>query len=214
MNNAPKTKVKKTMWMKRFEQHERYVNTIMNFQPIPLPTAEYNKLVNRFATKMKFSSEQATLDYLGKRWSEFCLDAHETLRANLQPGAVKWGFALDLGRFPCAMIDRIFCLNTQCKKEEVSTSVMVNREEIPVRILKYHFLLEIGFPKLDTEDCWWINFHFPILPDHPSFQKMEYTALTFVCNDFDNRVYCNWQMRNFTMAVNKDFSEGFWQPTT
>lgn len=195
------------------QKHLKAVEEIRSFKAIPQPITDFYKCLQTLQQRMPkpFPSNTELFEYLERRWWEFCEDTRIILKANLQPGSIKWGFNLRVGTFPCAILDRIFCLNTQCKKEEIDTSVTVNREVIPYKIFKYSFLFETGFPKLNTDSAWWINLHLPT-PQQKDFQRSDYTALTFVCNDFDNRVYVNWEMKNFVLRHND--TEGMWVLTS
>lgn len=201
-------------WHKDKEYHEKRVEAVRSFKAIPQPDKEFWQALVRENLKMKrpFQYVEDLLLHMERNWSSFCEDARATLTANLQPGDVKFGYKLNLGRYPWAVMDRLFSMNTQCKKEVVESSMDINRETVPYRLFKYSFMLETGFPSLDTDMMWWVNLHFPN-EKKKDLQMSRYTALTVVCSDYDNRVYCNWEMQSFTMWIDPDKKQGKWLKT-
>ncbi|KAG2385698.1 hypothetical protein C9374_003513 [Naegleria lovaniensis] len=208
-------KFRKRRWVKTVEAHQKRVDIIVNFVANPVPREEFWKCLERVNQNLQkpFMSFCDMMLYLERRWNEFCAEAYATLKANLQPGGMKFGSSLNLGRFPYAVLDWILCRNYQCKKEVVETSININREEVPVRVFKYSFMSETGLPKLGNDSFWYMNLHFPT-EKQPTFQKSEYTSLTIVVNDYDNRVYCNWEMVNYVMWIDRDGMSGRWTKTT
>ena len=155
------------------------------------------------------------------RWSEFCVDAIATLKTKLQPGSTKWGYRLELGKMNCGYLDKMLCDNTCCLKEVVDTTIVLNRKITHAKLYKYQFCIENGFPKLDTNEEWWNNYHLPEEEywhrfyepcSETSLQRSNFTHLTIISNDYDNRVYCHYALENWNMVyeVNKA-AENDWE---
>ena len=188
--------------MDRLKAHEKHVGVVASVKPIPFSKDVYDTMISKMCHGMKsFESQSKLDDYLERRWSEFCVDAIATLTTKLQPRGQKWGYKLELGRMNCGYLDKMLCANTHCLKEVIDTSIILNRTIVPAKLYKYQFLIETGFPKMDTDEEWWNNLHLPT-PTDPSYQSSQFTRLTFVSNDYDNRVYCHYQLKNWNMIMN------------
>lgn len=204
-------KFREPVWVKRINNHQLKVQSIRSFKPNPIAAEEFTNCLKAMSlrTGKPFNSDEDMYDYLERRWNEFSYDAVKVLCANLQPGEVKWGYKLDLGTISYAILDRILCLNHNCKKEVINIEQTINREIVPTRIFKYHFMKECGFPKFKSSYDWTYNLLFPN-EEKPNLQICEYTAMTLVCNDYDNRVYANWEMSCHLMRCYDNFDFGCW----
>ncbi|EFC40691.1 predicted protein [Naegleria gruberi] len=204
-------KFREPVWVKRVKAHQTKVQSIRSFKPNPIDRAEFDNCLKEMSlrTGKPFNSDTEVYEYLERRWNEFSFDAVKVLCANLQPGDVKWGYKLHLGTISYAILDRILCLNHNCKKEIIDIEQTINREKVPTRIFKYHFMKECGFPKFKSSYDWTFNLLFP--DEEKSYlQICEYTAMTLVCNDYDNRVYVNWEMSCHSMKCYDNFDFGYW----
>ena len=203
-----KSRFEKPLWMKRLEQKQRKIDATLNFKANPLPLRDFFDSIAVLFNSLQLSDEEGW-KYLEVRWREFCIDAIRSLDLNLQPGEMKWGYRLELGRFSFAVIDRIFCQNTPCIKTQIDEILTVGGMDVPCRLFKYSFLLESGFPKFNTEKEWWKMLTLPS-KGYNILSESKYTALSITVNDYDSRVYCGWEMETWKHVVIPSQTEGSW----
>lgn len=205
------------LWARRMEMERQYIEKVRAFKPIPIRDDEFYEAIRQYSSCMSFSEDADLMNYVNRRWKEFCVYAIITLRDVLTVGKGKSG-RLDLGKMNYAVVDRIFS-NLSCIKEMKEDTMEIGYDKVVVKYYKYHFVAECGFPSLDTTNEWWRASFFPdqTCPDMP-LQESKFTHLTFTTNDRDNTVSCCWDMETYTMVINNygedhRLGEGFWSLT-
>jgi len=202
------------LWELYEKRHQKQVMKVRNFQPFTLSQEVFNQGLLDLANKIDCQVDSPLLEwYIQARFKEFSCDVTKILFDNLQPGRMKYGNRLILHSLPYFILDRYLC-QFKCYKKVTETSVTLNDVVVPVKIFKYKFMMETGFPTFSDFE-WWYNFHLPT-NDKP-LRICKYTDVTFITNTWNSTLHCSWQMESLYMEsyINSDGDEeGGWYLTT